>query len=913
MRPHWTDIDESQHTVVRVAMQFLEGRLEERETIAWALGLKPNERIKRLAVLELLDHPPESGINEPWRTAWRLVEEGWTYPPVQEGHTPREAYEIERRLGEGERTGSLVKAIVGLVAPRLKVESLSEWELNLRKAKKVPKKLEDLLSIGLTSEVFHTFDVLKLENPGADDQDFLVSLGQSLESVLTDVLNMARRFGWDMERPPRRVGRLLRVYVVPPSECTDSEPDRFHEGIAPSVKLLCTVVSQLADIAPPAAAEFMQRWRLFDSPFHLRLWAALSRDPRLTPADEVGAFLMSLDDRPFWEVHYYPEIAELRARRFEELDLHYQQEVATRIRRLPPRRFWQTGADAEGVKEERLCEAVRELLRVEIAGASLPRRTKAWLETKLVAIPGLVQICRVDDGFTVPATVDYLPPAPDGRYDLLTGENRLKALETAFSSKRGGWDGAPARDAADWLKQARNLIQVLADLELAADGGGAYPEVWGRLCGEHTPESEQGNDLEMRQQSREGARVLALLAKLPEKTVSQATDGISEWLSAWRRHVGLLPGGLDVWLRLWPIAVEFTNAQQPTNEEVNLNTVVHGPDDREPMDLDTLNTPAGKLVGVFLATCPDLQKDGRPFAADGAPRRMRNAIVAATGRSRLIALHRMIEWLTYFLRADQDWASAHLVEPLLADSSEAVALWRAIARRPHLGDILGIIGGSMVERATDSRLGRESRRSLASSLVIECLSAFLNERDPAVPHANISQMLRTLEDEIRVHVAQTLQRFVSEVSEPGEGDSSPPSPEELFWSAVAPFLRDVWPQERSLVTPGISSALARLPATARGAFTEAVSVIERFLVPFECYSMHDYGLYGDDDDSKLLKLIDNGDGAEALLRLLDLTIGTAEGAAVPYDLANALDRIRTVAPSLASEPAFRRLAAAARR
>ena len=72
------------------------------------------------------------------------------------------------------------------------------------------------------------------------------------------------------------------------------------------------------------------------------------------------------------------------------------------------------------------------------------------------------------------------------------------------------------------------------------------------------------------------------------------------------------------------------------------------------MDLDTLKTPAGKLVGVFLAVGPNLLGNDRPFDLKGAPRRMRDAIIAATGRSRLIALHRMIEALPYFLRADPD-------------------------------------------------------------------------------------------------------------------------------------------------------------------------------------------------------------------------------------------------------------------
>ena len=402
----------------------------------------------------------------------------------------------------------------------------------------------------------------------------------------------------------------------------------------------------------------------------------------------------------------------------------------------------------------------------------------------------------------------------------------------------------------------------------------------------------------------ESARVLSLLAKLPEATVRQAIDGISHWFSAWEKQLVVLPEGLSVWLKLWPIAVEATNAKQPVEEEIHLNTVAQSSDDREPMDLDTLNTPAGKLVGVFLAACPNLQANDRPFNVDGAPRTMRDAIIAATGRSGLIARHRMIEALPYFLRADPAWAHEHLIAPLIADNSEAITLWRAIARQTHFSYVLKIIGGPMTERATDRRLGRETRRSLVFSLVIECLYALLEQREPAVPYARIQQMIRSLDDEVRAFGAEAIQRFVRDVSARHEGEQGSHSPEELFRAAAAPFLQQVWPQERSLATPGVSQALATLPATTQAAFAEAVNTIERFLVPFECWSMLDYGLYGEEDGNPKLSSIDNHVKAAAFLRLLDLTIGTAEGSVIPYDLADALDQIRRVAPNLAEEPSI---------
>ena len=98
--------------------------------------------------------------------------------------------------------------------------------------------------------------------------------------------------------------------------------------------------------------------------------------------------LLSLDDRRFWNLHDYPEIAEMRAKRFGELDPHQQTALTDRIRKLPPRNQWPGVADADAVKKVRLYWAVRELRRIEIAGALLPKHDKVWLDARINRVPG---------------------------------------------------------------------------------------------------------------------------------------------------------------------------------------------------------------------------------------------------------------------------------------------------------------------------------------------------------------------------------------------------------------------------------------------------------------------------------------------------------------------------------------------
>ena len=900
MRLLQRSLNAKDQATMRSTVAFLEGRLEEKETIEWALGLGPDDIVKRWAILDLLNTPEGINLREPWRSAWRLIEEFWDTPiPDFYGLY---VYDVQDRLRSGERSGALVSAIVNLVAPRLSIEAYESWQHQFRKFPKRPKTFHDLFRATMTSG--KVFNPASLHLEKLTEGEFLISLANALDAAVMRGLDIARRIGWRGEDL-----LLNRVYYVTKSERDEGmrEPDEYSQGIAPSVKLLYAVVSQLVDIDCSTALDFISHWKRTDSPIHLRLWSAMSCDSRITPASEVGDFLLHLNYRIFWDVQHHPEITELRARRFSEFDDATQKAITRRIRKAPPRNKWPKNAEADRVEKARLYWVVRELKRIEVAEATLPPHDKIWLESNIGRFPELAEMNRINEGFLEsPQVQDVLPINPDPSLDSLEGIDRLRALEQALSASHRRWNGR----ASAWIKEKDNSVRVLKDIEATPDGGAKFPEVWENFGWVHSPSEDQGQDPHARDLSAETGRVLTLLAKLPSETLSEAIGGLSHWLSSWEKYVVTMPNWSAVWLRAWPLAIETTNAVQPPNEEPNLNVVMQ-PGSDGPHDLDTLNSPAGKLVGVFLAACPKLEENPRPFDDPNDLRKMRDHIINASGRSGLMTKHRMIESLRYFLYADQEWTKEHLIRPLRADDA---ALWRAVGRQTQFTDVLKIIGNDMVDRTTDSQLGRETRRSLTFSLVIESLHALRQGRESAVKQGRVQQMIRSLDDEVRTYCAEAITRFVRDLSEASAQEPDPLSPEHLFRSAVKPFLRDVWPQERSLTSPGISDRLSRLPAITRGNFAEAVDAIERFLVPFDCWSMLNYGLYSGDSDRTLKPvMIDDEAKAEALLRLLDRTIGTAENAVIPHNLGDALEQVRKVAPNLVRTPKYRRLETAARR
>lgn len=919
IRP-WAYLDPQERETYRAVIAFLNNRLAEQGTIDWVLKLEPRQRIERIAVEDLLIGPGARDLTEPWASAWRLIEESWSAPQSEE-RDGTAIYGVQKRLRAGDRSGAAVSAIVDLVAPRLKVEPIEAWRWKYVKKPRKPKTVEHILSVGLTSGDLIDLNVLELAN--LNEVAFLVSLASALEAAVNHGLDIARRLGWSEARSFTGLGFLYRVYYTQPTgrDGEDGEPDAYHHGIAPSVKLLHAVVERISQFDPAAAQTFAWRWRSNGSPVHLRLWAAMSRKEQIAPTDEVADFLTALDQDRFWDVHGFPEIAELRAVRFHEMTAGAHRVIVARIQKGPPRHHWPKKIDPAELGNARLYWSLRELRRIEVGGGVLPDKTKTWFDTHSKQFAELAEMT-IDEGFPEGVTVTHRQAKPDAMFDSLSGVERLKTLEDALGTGRRGWDDDPAERANDWINQQGNADKVLADLETTNNGGDDFPKVWNRFGWARRPRQQDGQAPQVGNLGEEAGRVLSLLDRLSDATLSSAIEGICAWLDAWEKHAVKLPLALPIWLRLWPIAVEVTNRRPERAEDEDLSVTARvEDDDREPMDLDTLNTPAGKLVGVFLAACPSLSPGAQAFPADSKERQMRDLVIAAEGRSGLIAKHRMIETLPYFLRADHDWANEHLIAPLLKDDGAALALWQAVARRTHFTKVLETIGAAMAERANDRRLGRDTRRRLVFSLVIESLHAFRERRLPAVPNPRILQMLRTLEDEVRASAANAIQQFVRDLSakagtnasEDGEEEEDPASAAALFRTAAAPFLRNVWPQERSLATPGISGALADLPATSGEAFVEAVDTIARFLVPFECWSMVNFGLYGDEEGTKKLAIINDERKAQALLKLLDLTVGTSENAVIPHDLTDALDQILKVDPALSTNPVLRRLATAARR
>lgn len=889
------------HSAMRVALAFLDRRLSERSTVEWALRLEEADIDKRAAIEAALRGPSGQVIADPWLTAWRLIEESWRDHGAR-SQRASDVFEAARWLAAGDRSGELVSAIVDLVRPRLKVEPLSKLDVTYGRVRTRPQAIRDLLKASLESG--DVVDPTDLHLDSVLEISFLVELANELSSAVNRGLAIAARI--EGETSFWRLGGLNRVWYVPLHERreTEHEPDEFSHGIAPSVKLLLAVVTRIGNLSRDVALGYARQWQIQGSAVHTRLWAGLAGNTRLLSGEDVGRFLLVADDEVFWNLSLYPEVAALRAVRFADLSSADRTAVLRRIEKGPPRSNWPSRAENSMVIREQEFVRLRELRRIEVAsGLRLETAASELLESP-PQFDQLRGMTRVDEGFPGTQKATWVAPNPDDRFAYLEGEERLIELDKALATRRSVWDDDPARRAADWMSLPGNCKKVLGDLQEAAKRGARhFPNVWERFGWIDSADNPENQDQAESGRSRHVESVLELIDPLPSSTMRAAIEGISYWMNSWAKHFVSADLAHRVWLKLWPIAVEATNAQQLEDQQPSLSVVVKSSAHE---DLDTLNTAAGRLVGAFLSMCPSVTPGTAPFERSSL-KKMRDVAVAASGRSGLIARYRMIESLKWFLIADEAWAKAELIAPLEGDGVEAQALWRAVARRALSRSEIEILGDAIATRSVDLSLGRQTRESLIFSLVIDSLHSLWDGRSPSISSVVLTQALRGVEDEVRATAAAVVKRFVGEMAGTKGNGTVEATPEALARTAAVPFIEKVWPRDLSLTTPGVARALAQLPSASGAAFVDVVNAVERLLVPFNSWSMVDYGLWSSGGPEKLASVVDNPSKAEALLRLLHATINRTEGGTVPMDLGDVLDHVRNVAPKLSDSQAFRDL------
>lgn len=868
------------HCVQNFALE----RLEEEATISWARGLRPADRASRLGLQRLLSRRAnwKEALTEPWATAWHLVEESWRPVPYTDLDEARSAsFEINRRLDRGDRSLSLAEKMAEFVTPSLQLND--PWESAGADGEEghVPRTWRDLFRAELRS--VSMTELRRLGVADVDDPEFLSRLIRALEAVLARGVDLGRWIAGKNDVEFLGLGPLQRVYFV--GDGVDDSYESVARGIAPVAKLLHAAVKQVAGIAPAEATEILRRWLSVGQPVYRRLWAALARDAGLVKVAELQDVLRQLTDNELW-LPAYPEFSELLALRFGELDLKTQGDLLARLRDGPQSELW-PDVDAEEARQWHLRTSIRQIKRIQDAGGELTVEVEEWLDAHLAERPETV-VDGVSLDFTSAPDVGPDRVEPDRELDGYRDGDMLVELNGRLAAEEPFYGGG----AASWF-EARTT-RVLAAMRVERRAGLDFPHIWRAIGWRYRPPVNDGPADSERELHAEAVRLLELIRSLSAETLATVAEDLVRCWSNWQPHIQADSLARKVWLDLWPHAVDTTNAR-----------------DGGTLEHDLSNTPAGVLARGATRLAPDLQGE-QGISQDSEFGQILEAAVEAQGRAGCLAVAWLVCDIRWYLRADRAWAERYLVTPLRKgagadeERTEAtIALWDVMLRLGLSGPLPRVLVADameLVELTGEPKLSSLSRRRLLSEWVWAVLRFFFRGREPIPEALELQQLLRRLDDEMRGWCVTELWRCLVK-----HGDDSP---EERFDQAVAPFLEQVWPKERTLVSRSVSHSMAGIPAASRGEFVAAVEAVARFLEPGSVTSRHDYGLGSHED---LEAIVDTEEKAEALLRVLDLTVGSGDDATTPWDLEELLAWIRGVAPKLVERPEFAQLTTMAQR
>ncbi|WP_434118744.1 hypothetical protein [Sinorhizobium meliloti] len=862
---------------------FFADRLAERETLQWAIDLTHEQTTEQAALRDLFELRQEN-LSAVYKEAWRWIFEYWQRPNYDD---LEDRFYVRRALKAKSAHPELIRIIVSQVKPWINVEDRSKRSaIYGESASKTPRTVNHLLSLSVTSG-----EIPQLEEIGfseIDDDSFLIELANQLDTALLSGLFLAKRIGFITDRADSTNWQVRRVYLVPAAQypAGGGEPDRHARGFAPISKLLYSLIERLAELDLGAAKRIIAGWDLGRWKLHKRLWAASARDRRLVDATEVGEFLTSLTDQEFWQAGSFPEIAELRATRWNELDDAATRLLEKRLLRgqplaMLPARL--TEDEASGAIKRNL---YTELSRI-VAGNGLlsgeAMETLTGIENSGIPLP---QIDQVAAGFN-PGVRILASERPTQRgYHKIERSKLLRELDKDLA----GDNWSDSRQAAsDFIQERPDLVVELLETQGLAEGD--YSNVWNALgyyFRRRGKENDTG-DTEM----LTAERLCTMLSRIAAPTLRVSIEGLSEWLSNWAASLRNNPAFFEAWHSLWPAAVE--NANQADAREQSLS-------DR------ALTSPAGRMAEAFKSVCPP--SIGRRGALNAEPyAKVLKEIEDSTGDARLQARYVMIPAVSYFLLGAPDWTTRNLIKPLAEAEGAELELWTAFIHggMPYR-DVVEALAQPIIRAAINPTLSDDSRGELASVVLWSAMSDRSNGKEPVFAGASIQQLLRMGGEVARIHAIRTMEDFLQ-----SNEAKVQTAPEVRFDKVVQPLFEEVWPKEKTLATKGTSDAFASLPVAAGRRFAKAVHMVLPYMAPFDCWSLSEFRIYDRSTDERDITAVKTKEDATAFLVLLDASVSGAEGAVVPYGLDKGLDHLKQIAPSLERDVAFQRLLALARR
>jgi hypothetical protein len=857
----------------RVLAIWAENRLGEREAIDWAVlalkSIRGELGSDMIALFSALERQAQSAdVNDSVKVVWRLFKTAATDSSFSDSFMS--LHRLKEKLEVGSVDLADVNEIVECYRPRLNVEPRSELsdEDALSPLEWVRWDFRTALRISDWRASY-----LSRKHLSSLSNEMLSELAERGTQALRSSLRLAEEIGWlgDGRDLPNYL--LHRVFVTESKdddEDDDSDPDTYNDNFAPLVRLLSSALEILSTRDGRASRHLMSLWQAQKGGIFLRLFAFGAWYPTNLDGDAVGRFLSEIKDHQFWRWTTFPEIASLRALRWNDLPREMQIRLGARLSAGPDNTaFLSDDVDDETKKYHR----DHEVARLADAGANLPAALVAIVVERRATDPEFPRNVATKELGVRAARVSWVPPGKPEKFDGVPVAELLDKLIAAENHTEFG-EGHHAEAFASGLN---GKFQILEAMKLINASDARFVPVFKLLLSYPSAVSE-----DIVGERNIAQRIIEIAMEVRDDVFEQLVERLSYWVDWSDEKLQPLDGAKELWRRLLPLASRAANSKQD-DSDVDLTSAA-------------LNEPFGHLLSFVIRRCLTLSK-----GPSALPRDLFTDLRMIHGRAREMWANRMAVSINYFAAADEDWLDQIVIGPMIEANKDGLRLWEAFAKFSPApsAKVWARLEFPIYKRLQASDLSPDAMRRLAEM----CVMAWVWSRFPdgyRVSAASMRSAMSLAKDDVRAAAAHQF----SILFHPGPDDASGDDTDsETRWKSIGRrFFEEVWPLEPALQSAGSANDFARIPGALPGVFGDAVHTIAPFIVPFQVWSIEtEFRLKpGTPSTSTIIKLYQ-----EELLSLLVSCISPGQGNI--YDLAPLIDGLLIENPHLLNDYRVRRL------
>lgn len=563
-------------------------------------------------------------------------------------------------------------------------------------------------------------------------------------------------------------------------------------GVTGPIALFLQLMERMVEFAPERAHSEIAQWPENDHFIfgRLRIWGA---SKRIVPAGEAANILLGLPDAVFWGANQQRDLLYAIRDRWTDFTAEdrdrFERRILTTTFPWPDTRVDGKARSEAHYRLDRLRWLSQQGLNfsfdVEAKMAELRLIAVEWTERSGDrAADSHAPIVRSIGTNTDPRVLDDVP----------ISEILSRAEEAA---QRDFFDDEERRPFSGLSEESPS--RALAALTDAARNGDVPINFWSAFL----YASKRKTDSE-----RFARAIAGRLASLPAKDLSNIVYPVTTWLHDLDER--LFSDLTDVLDRLWgPLMAALPLQSERRRHRVDSSWANDG-----------LNAPAGKLASLLLMDPSTKNRELGQGFPEAWTRRFEQ-LLELPGDMRRHALVMLGFRLNWLFAIDPHWTDANLLKVIDDPGDDGDALWDGIfwrARTPSRA-LYERLKPELVKRALSPMRRRAEANVVGAFLLVGWRGN--PEADPPeqlISSAELREILVDSDDELRGQILWHLEHGLDE-------------PDAWSRECLVPFLKEVWPNHRSLRTPEMSIRLGNLALASRDLFPRVVQLILPRLVP----------------------------------------------------------------------------------